>query len=68
MKQNLSIEDSVCELSQIGQVVNITVTLSNATLLVGQDLTIYCTTDLSSEVSLRINRLAEVYGQFDNQQ
>ena len=47
---------------------NITVTLSNATLLVGQDLTIYCTTDLSSEVSLRINRLAEVYGQFDNQQ
>ena len=47
---------------------NITVTLSNATLLVGQDLTIHCTTDLSSEVSLRINRLAEVYGQFDNQQ
>ena len=45
----------MCELSQLGQVVNITVVPSNATLLVGQDLTIYCTTDLSSEVFVRIN-------------
>ncbi len=35
---------------------NITVTPSDATLLVGQDLTIQCTTDqVASEVSLRIN-------------
>ena len=39
----------------IGQVVNITVTPSNATLLVGQDLTIHCTTDLNTEVTVRVN-------------
>ena len=36
---------------------NITVVPSDATLLVGQYLIIHCTTDILSEVSLRINGL-----------
>ncbi len=41
--------------SYIGQVVNITVVPSDATLLVGQDLTVQCTTDLIAEITVRIN-------------
>ena len=51
---HVSVNDCIIIYST-GQVVNITVTPSDATLLVGQNVTIHCATSLPAEITVQIN-------------